>query len=139
MRAIVRSTITAGGAAALLVSAGVVGGGAGYASPRPAPHRSQCTVPSVAYPTIQSAVNATTCTTVKVAPGTYAENVSIARSLTLSGARAGQDGRTRRSGGESVLNGGAQADITITADNVTVDGFTLNGPPSPGTAALVMQ
>ncbi|MCY1139894.1 right-handed parallel beta-helix repeat-containing protein [Actinoplanes sp. Pm04-4] len=111
------------------------GGGVSYAAPR---HDTACAVPA-RYATIQSAVNTTACTAIKVAPGTYAENVTIGRSLKLHGARSGQDARTRRGGGESVINGGALATITIDADNVTVDGFTLNGPPSPGTAALVMQ
>jgi hypothetical protein len=111
-----------------------IGGGVGHAADGAAP----CSVPS-AYPTIQAAVNVATCGIIKVAPGTYAENVSIARSLTLNGAKAGQDARTRRSGGESIINGGALATITITADDVIIDGFTLNGPPDSGTAALVMQ
>ncbi len=45
-----------------------------------------CSVPSGSYPTIQSAVNDPGCTTINVAPGTYAENVMINRQLTLSGA-----------------------------------------------------
>jgi hypothetical protein len=44
-----------------------------------------------------------------------------------------------RSGSESVINGGASAVVTITAADVTVDGFTLNGPVSSGTAAIVMM
>jgi hypothetical protein len=65
--------------------------------------------------------------------------VSIPRSLTLQGEQAGRDARSRRGNGESVVNGGTQANFTITADNVTIDGFTLNGPSNSGTAALVMQ
>jgi hypothetical protein len=114
------------------------GGGVSYAAGGHTP-AAACNVPSAAYPTIQSAVTAPACTTVKVAPGAFTENVTIARSLTLLGARAGQDARARRGGGESVVNGGTHANFTITADNVTIDGFTLNGPADQGTAALVMQ
>ena len=96
-----------------------------------------CNVPAD-YPTIQAAVNAPGCATIKVAAGSYTENVSIPRSLTLRGAQAGHDARGPR-GGESVINGGLGPDVTIAANNVTVDGFTLNGPVSQGTAAIVMM
>lgn len=43
-----------------------------------------CSVPSGAYPTIQSAVNDPTCTTVNVAAGAYAENVIINNPVTLN-------------------------------------------------------
>jgi hypothetical protein len=78
------------------------------------------------------------CTTVNVAAGTYTENVTIGHALTLNGAQAGHDARTPR-GAESIINGGALADITVAANGVTVDGFTLNGPVSQGTAAIVMM
>lgn len=117
--------------AAGLVAAVAIPLGANAAGP--------CAVPTITYPTIQSAVNdAVNCSVINVAAGTYTENVIIPRALTLNGAQAGVDARSR-SGSESVINGGALANITITADNVTVDGFTLNGPPSSGLAALVMQ
>jgi len=96
-----------------------------------------CTVPTD-HATIQAAVNDVGCSVINVMPGTYNENVIIFRSLTLNGAQAGVDARGR-SGAESIINGGVGADITITANNVTVDGFTLNGPPSSGLAAIVMQ
>lgn len=96
-----------------------------------------CTVPGT-HATIQGAVNDLGCSTINVASGSYTENVIIFRSLTLNGAQAGVDARTR-SGPESVINGGSLANITITADGVTVDGFTLNGPVSQGTAAIVMM
>jgi len=50
----------------------------------------------VAPATIQAGVNAATAgDTVKVCPGTYVENVSITKQLTLLGAQAGVDARTR--------------------------------------------
>src|SRR5665213_3417632 len=96
-----------------------------------------CNVPAD-YPTIQAAVNAPGCATIKVAPGSYTENVSIPRSLTLRGAQAGHDARGPR-GSESVINGGLGPVVTITANNVTVDGFTLNGPVDSGLAAITMM
>ena len=96
-----------------------------------------CNVPAD-YPTIQAAVNASGCATINVAPGSYTENVTILRALTLRGAQAGHDARAPR-GSESAINGGLGPDVTISANSVTVDGFTLNGPVSSGTAAIVMQ
>src|SRR5688500_18349680 len=90
-----------------------------------------CSVPSLSYPTIQSAVDDPVCTTINVAPGVYAENVTINRSLTLNGAQAGQLVATRISGGpaESTLQGanptGSVPVILINAANVIVDGFTI--------------
>jgi hypothetical protein len=90
-----------------------------------------CSVPSITYPTIQSAVDDPTCSTINVAPGVYTENVSINRSLTLNGAQAGQTVAARISGGpaESILQGadptGSSPVILINAANVIVDGFTI--------------
>ena len=90
-----------------------------------------CAVPSLAYPTIQSAVDDPVCTTINVAPGVYPENVTINRSLTLNGAQAGQTVALRTAGGamESTLQGanptGSVPVILINAANVIVDGFTI--------------
>jgi hypothetical protein len=90
-----------------------------------------CSVPTLAYPTIQSAVDDPVCTTINVAPGLYPENVTIPRSLTLNGAQAGQTVAARIAGGpaESILQGanptGSAPVILINAPNVTVDGFTI--------------
>jgi hypothetical protein len=139
----IRFTLISGGIAATIAAVAVASGGVGYASSFAPEHDASggggsCSVPS-RYRTIQAAVAVATCATIRVAPGTYAESVAITRSLTLSGAKSGQDARSRHGGGESIINGGALATITITADNVTIDGFTLTGPSNPGTAALVMQ
>lgn len=111
-----------------------------YVSPTGTPSGTSggsCTSPS--FNTITLAVAAASNgDTIQVCAGTYNENVVIPRSLTLNGAQVGIDARGR-SGAESIINGGVLANITITANNVTVDGFTLNGPPSSGTAAIVMQ
>jgi hypothetical protein len=114
------------------------GTGLSFAAGNPPATNAACSVPS-RYPTIQAAVNTPSCSTIKVAPGTYAGNITIGRSLTLSGAKAGQDARIRRAGGDSTIAGGLQPAVIVTADNVKIDGFTLNGPQDPDSAALVMQ
>jgi parallel beta helix pectate lyase-like protein len=131
----VRSAMVFGGIGALTATAWAVGGGVSFAS---GGKSAVCSVPS-RYSTIQAAVDDAGCRTIRVAPGAYAESVTVRRSLTLQGAQAGQDARSRRGGRESVVSGGAAADFTISADGVTIDGFTLNGPQNQGTAALVMQ
>ncbi len=45
-----------------------------------------CTVPSGNYPTIQSAVNDSSCDVIQVNPQTYNENVLVNRSVTINGA-----------------------------------------------------
>jgi hypothetical protein len=82
------------------------------------------------YATIQAAITAATAgDTIKVAAGTYNENVNINKSLTLQGAQAGVAvaGRTFNSATESTV--GAVTDgsgtLTVNAPNVTIDGFSL--------------
>src|SRR5688572_9050396 len=89
-----------------------------------------CAVPSVAHPTIQSAVNDPSCDPINVAPGIYPENVMINRSLTLNGAQAGNPvaGRVFAVGESTITGTGGPADITILAANVTIDGFSLTNP-----------
>jgi hypothetical protein len=90
-----------------------------------------CSVPSLTYPTVQSAVDDPICTTINVGPGVYPENITINRSLTLNGAQAGQPVALRTAGGaaESTLEGanpiGSVPVIVINAANVIVDGFTI--------------
>lgn len=97
----------------------------------PTARAASCSVPTLGYPTIQSAVDDLACTTINVAPGVYPENVSIARTLTLNGAQAGQPVAARISGGpaESTVQGanptGSMPVILINATHVTVDGFTI--------------
>jgi hypothetical protein len=81
-----------------------------------------CSVPGD-HATIQGAVSDINCTTINVAAGTYNENVTIGRALTLNGAQAGNAvaGRTFGDASESTVNG----TITINASGVTVNGFSL--------------
>ena len=84
-----------------------------------------CTVPG-SHPTIQSAVNDLTCSTINVAAGTYNEQVQITRTLTLRGAQAGVDARTRVPTSESIINHPC-GPVQIMADSVVLDGFTVQG------------
>ncbi len=85
-----------------------------------------------AFATIQGGVNrVATNGTVNVAAGTYVENVSVNNAMTLLGANAGVDPRlTCRAGAgrgaEAAIDGGGfDASLAISANNVTVDGFTI--------------
>jgi hypothetical protein len=93
-----------------------------------------CNVPAD-YATIQAAVNVATCSTINVAAGAYGENVSIARTLTLKGAQAGNPVASRTFGSlttESTITGVALATgapvIQVNAASVTIDGFSITNP-----------
>ncbi len=63
--------------------------------------------------------------TIMVAAGIYNESVAVDKTLTLLGAQAGVDARTR-SGAESVITNSC-GPVQIMADNVVIDGFTIQG------------
>ena len=90
-----------------------------------------CNVPAD-YATIQGAVNDSGCTTINVAAGTYNEMVQVNRTVTLNGAQATVDARTRAVpvSSESVVGTGNGA-FQILADNVVIDGFTIQGVTNP--------
>lgn len=105
-----------------------------------------CNVPAD-YATIQAAVDAVGCTTVKVAPGSYTESVSVARAVNIKGAKSGVNvnSRTFGSPAESKVTGVSGAVFTVTAADVTIDGFSLTNPgqglgvvvKTPGNRAFV--
>ncbi len=79
------------------------------------------------YATISAAVAAASAgDTIQVCPGTYNEQVTINKTLTLVGAKAGVDARTRATTGESIINSSC-GPVQIFADNVVLDGFTVQG------------
>jgi hypothetical protein len=79
------------------------------------------------FPTIQSAVTvANPGDTIQVCQGTYNESVQINKTLTLLGAQNGVDARTRATTNESIINA-ACSPVQITADNVVLNGFTVQG------------
>ena len=80
------------------------------------------------FPTISIAVTAANSgDTIKVCPGTYAENVNDGgKALTFLGAQAGNDARTRATGSESTVDGGGGTAFTLSGGS-TLDGFTITG------------
>src|SRR6185437_2026048 len=65
--------------------------------------------------------------TIQVAAGTYSETVTVDKSVTIEGAQSGVDARIR-SGAESIVTGagnGGNTPFVIGADDVTIDGFTV--------------
>jgi nitrous oxidase accessory protein NosD len=103
------------------------------------------------YPTIQGAINASSDgDTIIVAPGLYKENVVINRALTLKGAQAGVDARTR-SGNETIIQPDGGTGISIRTANrtgtnyvVVIDGLTVRNvvhaitTPDPEVAADII-
>ena len=93
-----------------------------------------------AYATIQAAVNAAVAgQTITVDAGSYSELVTVTTpGITIDGAKAGVDARTRSGSGESIVGGFAISPTSqssafyINANDVTVDGFTIQGNTSPG-------
>ncbi|HXJ74316.1 MAG TPA: hypothetical protein VNM37_15815, partial [Candidatus Dormibacteraeota bacterium] len=80
-----------------------------------------------AFNTVQGGINRVAAGgTVYVATGSYSENVTANKAVTLFGANQGVDGCGSR-GPESTISGGAGVAVNITSDNVTVDGFALTG------------
>jgi hypothetical protein len=74
------------------------------------------------YHTIQDAITAASAgDTITVASGTYSEHVTINKSVTIDG----QTGATLSVADGSVSNG-----FTISANNVTIEGFKIVGPAS---------
>jgi hypothetical protein len=90
-----------------------------------------CSAEATPCATVGHAVaEATAGDTVKVAAGTYAESVTVDKSLTLLGAQAGIDARGRNAAGledagESVLSVAGGGDLTLSGGSVTVDGFKI--------------
>ena len=91
---------------------------------------------STVYSTIQAAVNAATAgATITVDAGTYAEQVTITKSLTIKGAQAGINAASRVGGStsnESIVSGAVSSGVrssafNINANDVVLDGFTVQG------------
>lgn len=86
-----------------------------------------CLSAATACLTINAAIGkASSGDTINVAAGTYNEQVQINKTLTLKGAQAGVDAKTRVPASESIINNSCGA-VQIMADNVVLDGFTVQG------------
>ncbi|WP_417394712.1 LamG-like jellyroll fold domain-containing protein, partial [Gimesia chilikensis] len=81
-----------------------------------------------AFATIQEAINAAAASgdIIKVAAGTYAEDVIVDKSVILQGANAGIAGYGVR-GAESLIDPSSPFGIEVRADDVTIDGFEITG------------
>jgi hypothetical protein len=89
----------------------------------PGPAGADCAHPD--YSTIHDAISAAPAgSTILVCAGTYNETDTVNKQLTIEGAQAGVDARTRAvpSSSESILTGGG---IDFTASGSTFDGFTV--------------
>jgi uncharacterized repeat protein (TIGR01451 family) len=85
-----------------------------------------CLSPGTACLTIDGAIGkASAGDTINVAAGTYNEQVLIDKTLTLLGAQAGVDARTRVAA-ESIIDNSC-GPVQIEADNVVLNGFTVQG------------
>jgi len=121
----VLALVAIGGRGAVAEAATLVVDDDGFAS---ATNCNDLTTP--AFTTISAAVAAASPgDTIKVCPGFYNEQVSInTDNLTLLGAKAGVDARTRTFvlTDESIINN-ACGPVQLTSDNVVLDGFTVQG------------
>ncbi|HEY7832795.1 MAG TPA: hypothetical protein VIG30_04430, partial [Ktedonobacterales bacterium] len=84
--------------------------------------------------TIQQAItnSAATGDTISVAAGTYplTSRIAVTKAVTILGAKAGIDARTRSTSGESIVDASTNADgygFDVQTTNVTIDGFTIQG------------
>jgi uncharacterized repeat protein (TIGR01451 family) len=89
-------------------------------------------VGTTAFTSIQAAVTASTAgDTIRVGPGTFAEGVNINKQLTVLGNQTGLDAQTGRIGAaETIVTGAGNNGVTpfqITANDVVLDGFTIEG------------
>ena len=83
--------------------------------------------PTYDYASIQDAINAASGgETIEVAAGTYTENISITKSLTLRGPNANVEFDSRLA--ESIISPASGTPITVSAAGVTINGFEITSP-----------
>ncbi len=92
------------------------------------------------FPTIQSAVDAANAGDVlSASAGTYAEAVTVPKSLTILGANTGVAGSGTRAA-ESIIDGsGTRTGLVVSANNVVVDGFKFIAGQGASGAAVAFN
>jgi nitrous oxidase accessory protein NosD len=73
--------------------------------------------------------------TVNVAAGTYAESLTVNKSVSLVGPNAGTAGYDLR-GAEAIIDGASLEAVTVTAADVSIDGFTIDGNGADGSTGV---
>jgi hypothetical protein len=85
------------------------------------------------YTYIQEAVDAAISgDTINVAAGTYDETFTVNKPLELRGAKYGIDARTRDAAGETILDTPLSGVIYLSANNIIMDGFTIESDTGSG-------
>lgn len=107
----------------------------------PGPAGADCTA-AAAHTTISSAIAAANPgDRILVCAGAYNESVQVTKTLSLVGAQAGNDARTRTvtPANESVVTGApspaADGGIAVSASDVSIDGFLVEGAANPATGS----
>ncbi len=78
---------------------------------------------------IQRAVDAASANnTIHVEAGTYAENVTVSKAITLQGPNAGTNGCDTRAAEALIAPASGNPPVTVNADDVTINGFELTAP-----------
>ncbi|MFA4854631.1 MAG: right-handed parallel beta-helix repeat-containing protein, partial [Candidatus Omnitrophota bacterium] len=70
--------------------------------------------------------------TVNVTAGTYNETFTVNKSLELRGAKYGIDARTRDTAGETIIDTPLNGVIYLSANNIIMDGFTIESDTGSG-------
>ena len=90
-----------------------------------------CLLATAPCATIQHAIGeASVGDTVQVAAGSYVENLTIPKTLTLRGPNSDVDPNTGTRGAEALIDGGNGNAIAPQAEGIVIDGFTVSTGPT---------
>ncbi|MDQ3129812.1 MAG: hypothetical protein M3Q99_03490, partial [Acidobacteriota bacterium] len=109
-----------------------------------------CNSNDIAATSIQAAINSATAgDTIRVCPGTYAENITVNKQLTILGPNSNVDPNTGVRGAEAIivptssdpLNPafGGPTVVTFVADGITFKGFTVDGDNTTLTSGVAFN